>query len=305
MPKPRSVEDLSVDELRRLLVEKRRASRQGRLERFRRTGRVVELASDVGSPVLETIGTPGVVDTPAGQNYTRSRLRQVVDRFLLLIEIFAVLAFGYVVYSGVDVLRQLNRDFSTELQQPTLSPTPLILAVVLPGGHTPPDAQGRSEFNIAEIPEHLRPIYQSLADAPLPTPSVQQAVHIEIPAIDLGMTPIVQGDGKEQLKKGVGQHIGSANPGELGNVVLSAHNDIYGEIFRDLDKLQRGDLVILYTSQKAFTYVIGESPKVVEPTDVAVMAPTEDAVVTLISCYPYLVDNKRIIVRARLQGAGR
>jgi len=47
MPKTGSVEDLSVEELRRLLVEKRRASRQQRLERFRRTGRVVMVAPDV------------------------------------------------------------------------------------------------------------------------------------------------------------------------------------------------------------------------------------------------------------------
>jgi sortase A len=32
------------------------------------------------------------------------------------------------------------------------------------------------------------------------------------------------------------------------------------------------------------------------------MDPTEDAVVTLISCYPYRVDTHRIIVRGRLVG---
>jgi sortase A len=229
-----------------------------------------------------------------------------LDALLFIIEIGAVVALGYVIYSGLTILRDLNRESAAAmLDLPTLTPTPLIMAVVLPGGHIPPDAQGRTEFNIAEIPEHLRPIYQSLAEIPVPTPGPQQAQHIEIPAIGLKMAPIVQGDGEEQLKKGVAQHIGSANPGEQGNVVLSAHNDVYGELFRYLDQLQKGDLVVLYTSQKAYTYVVVDSPKVVEPTNVEVLAPTEDAVVTLISCYPYLVDNKRIIVRARLQGAGR
>ena len=37
MPKNKLPEDLSVEELRRLLVEKRRTSRQGRLEHFRKT----------------------------------------------------------------------------------------------------------------------------------------------------------------------------------------------------------------------------------------------------------------------------
>ena len=63
--------------------------------------------------------------------------------------------------------------------------------------------------------------------------------------------PVVQGDGWDELKKGVAQHIGSANPGEAGNVVLSAHNDVYGELFRNLDKLQPGDQVILYSAAQA------------------------------------------------------
>jgi len=112
--------------------------------------------------------------------------------------------------------------------------------------------------------------------------------------------PIVQGDGWEQLKKGVGQHIGSANPGEASNLVLSAHNDVFGEIFRNLDKLQPGDEVVLYTSQQSFSYTV-ETTMIVEPTQVEVMAPASDGVVTLISCYPYMVSNKRIVVIASLE----
>jgi sortase A len=102
------------------------------------------------------------------------------------------------------------------------------------------------------------------------------------------------------LKKGVAQHNGSADPGESGNMVLSAHNDVYGEIFRHLDKLQRGDEIIVYTATHSFTYKITDV-QIVKPTAVEVMAPTLDPTVTLISCYPYMVDNKRIIVQASLQ----
>jgi sortase A len=110
----------------------------------------------------------------------------------------------------------------------------------------------------------------------------------------------VQGDGWEQLKKGVGQNIGSTNPGQDGNVILSAHNDVYGELFRYLDKLQPGDQVVLYTQQRQYTYVVDRTA-VVEPTAVEVMASTGSPTVTLISCYPYLVDKQRIVVFARLQ----
>ncbi len=141
---------------------------------------------------------------------------------------------------------------------------------------------------------------QSLANLPAPTPGPQQAIQIDIPAINVHNWPIVQGDGWEQLKKGVGQHIGSANPGENGNVVLAGHDDVFGEVFRDLDKLQPGDQVILYTMQQQFIYIVTET-RIVEPSQVDVMNPTSDPTVTLISCYPYMVDNKRIVVFAKLQ----
>ncbi len=112
--------------------------------------------------------------------------------------------------------------------------------------------------------------------------------------------PVVQGDGWEQLKKGVGQHPGTANPGRSGNIVLSAHNDIFGEIFRDLDRLRPGDLVIVFTNQRSHTYIVVDN-EVVQPTAVEYLAPTAQPTVTLISCYPYLKDNLRIVVIARLQ----
>lgn len=47
MARRKAPEELSVEELRRLLVEKRRGARKERLEHFRRTGRVVTAAPDM------------------------------------------------------------------------------------------------------------------------------------------------------------------------------------------------------------------------------------------------------------------
>jgi sortase A len=142
-----------------------------------------------------------------------------------------------------------------------------------------------------------------LASIPIPTPGPEQAIQIQIPTIDVD-APVVQGDGWEQLKKGVAQHTGSANPGQSGNMVLSAHNDVFGEIFRHLDQLERGDQIIVYTPQHSFTYII-TNIQFVAPTDVEVMASTPNPTVTLISCYPYMVDNKRIVVQASLQSGNK
>jgi sortase A len=296
-----SPEDLSVEELRRLLVEKRRASRQERLERFRRTGRVVVLAPDTEGPVLEDLHSGAITapeETLAGPP-ERSRGKQFLDRLLLSVELLAVVGLLAVLLNGANLIRELNQEVVAALEQPTLTPTPLIVAVVLPSGHTPPTSPGGAQPNEAEIPGHLRPLVQSLASIPIPTPGPEQATRLQIPALGVD-APIVQGDAWEQLKKGVGQHVGTANPGETGNLVLSAHNDIFGEIFRDLDRLKAGDPVILYTNQRSYTYVVSGS-KIVEPTQVEVMEATSQPSVTLISCYPYLVDNQRIVVTARLQ----
>jgi sortase A len=300
MARKKAPEDLSVEELRRLLVEKRRGARKERLEHYRRTGRVVALAPelpDVTDRSAPVVDTPEETATPLPVPVTKRRT--VLDRVLLGVEVLAVIGLIGVIVNGLGLLRSLNREVAAALNPATATPTPLVMAVVLPSGHKPPDAQGNTAPNEEEIPEHLRPMVQSLANIPIPTAAPDQAIRIQIPAIKID-APVVQGDGWEQLKKGVAQHVGSANPGQDGNIVLSAHNDVYGELFRYLDKLAPGDQVILYTQQRQFTYVIDRTV-LVEPTAVEVMASTGGPTVTLISCYPYLVDKQRIVVFARLQ----
>jgi sortase A len=294
MARRKAPEELSVEELRRLLIEKRRGVRQERLEHYKRTGRVVDVEPDSMVPVVDT-----PEDSSDQPQVEASKRRKVTDRILLAVEILAVVGLVGVLISGFGVLRDLNEEVASALIQETFTPTPLVMAVVLPSGHTPPDAQGNTRPNDAEIPEHLRPMVQSLASISIPTPAPDQAIRIQIPAIDVD-APIVQGDGWEQLKKGVGQNIGSANPGQNGNIVLSAHNDVYGELFRNLDHLAPGDQVIVYSQQRQHIYVVDRT-EIVEPTAVEVMASTGNPTVTLISCYPYLVNNKRIVVFARLQ----
>ncbi len=295
-------EELSEQELRRLLLDKRRVARRQRLERFRRTGRAVMLAPDLPPAALEEWRTSPLDETPKESllpESARSPRRRWMDRILLVVEILAVLGLAGILFNGMGLLRTLNQEVAAALQQPTLSPTPLITAVVLPSGHTPPTSPGGAQPNEAEIPEHLRPLVQSLANLPIPTRGPEQAIRIQIPSIQVD-APVVQGDGWDQLKKGVGQYIGSANPGQTGNVVLSGHNDVYGEVFKRLDELEPGNTIIIFTINRQYVYVVSGS-QIVEPTQVEVMAPTSDPTLTLISCYPYLIDNKRIVVFAKLQ----
>lgn len=305
MRKVKSPEELSIDELRQLLVEKRRKVRMEHLERFRNTGRVITLAPELENPPLDHLHSDTQADADLNdlQVPHRERAKHTLDRFLLAIEVLAVIGLIYVIYSGIRILRDLNTQFAQSLIPSTLTPTPLIVPMILPSGHTPPNSPGGAQPNEAEIPAHLLPLYQSMAVIPIPTPGPEQAIQIQIPSISVD-APVVQGDGWEQLKKGVAQHPGSADPGQTGNMVLSAHNDVFGEIFRHLDQLERGDQIIINTPQHSFTYSI-TNIQIVKPTDVEVMASTPNPTITLISCYPYMVDNQRIVVQASLQNGNK
>jgi len=232
--------------------------------------------------------------------------RWAANRLLLFLEIGVVVGLLILAFRLWSTSRELNQEIAeVQLAQvqsvalPTATAAPIIGVAVLPSGHKPPiDGRPPEPGEAGEIPSHLLPIIDSYVPPPIPTPGPEQARRIQIPVINVDK-PIVQGDAWEQLKKGVGQHVGSVQPGQDGNIVLSAHNDIYGEIFRHLDKLKPGDEVIISTERRSYTYVIRDID-VVEPTDVGVMSPTEHASTTLISCYPYLVNNKRIVVFADL-----
>ncbi|MBF8282599.1 MAG: hypothetical protein HW378_1514 [Anaerolineales bacterium] len=276
-----------------MLAEKKRAAREARLAKYRETGRALPA---IGTGPDSRLNEARPAPTP------RSLVRRLFDIFLLVVEVGAVVGLIYVLYNGANILQRLNEDAAQVIAEgvPTPVPTPLVTAVVLPSGHTPPDpTTGEARPNDAEIPENLRPLVQSFPAPVIPTQGPTQAVQIVIPAIDVN-APVVQGDGWEQLKKGVAQHLGTPDPGQPGNIVLSAHNDIFGQIFRRLDELAPGDEVQLHTASQVFVYVI-TGAKVVEPTEVSVMAPTAHPSLTLISCYPYLVDDHRIVVFADLK----
>lgn len=326
-PDRRRVDELSVTELEQILYRKKHDQRRLRLRRLKNAGRVVEVAGmpppnpdpppllaaspTAAGALRHYVVTPNgnAPAAPASAPPRQINLRWVFDKTLVLVEIGAFLAFLFLVFSFLDTRQELNQELaqlqnqeSQELALPTMTPTPIIGVAILPSGHKPP-VEGRppEPGEAGNIPDHLLPIINAYAPPPIPTPGPEQARRLQIPALNIDK-PIVQGDDWEQLKKGVGQHIDSAQPGQEGNLVLSAHNDIYGEIFRHLDRLKPGDEIIISTERQAYRYMVRKID-VVPPTAVEVMAPTDYPSATLISCYPYLVNDKRIVVFADLVGA--
>lgn len=267
----RPVDSLSINELEELLYLRRQAERAG------------------GGP---------------GQASRRPVRRGPLDFLLLLLEVGAVAGLLVAAFSGLNALQTLNAEAGVAQALPTFTPprpTPLIRMAILPDGHTPPTAGEEAQPLVASLPAgvtYLVTPLPPLPPVPPPTPGPESPRRMAIPAIRVD-APVVQGIEWEQLKQGIGQVVNTALPGQVGNGVYAAHNDTYGEIFRHLDQLKPGDEIVLYTATRSFRYVVRET-KIVAPTEVQVMDPTPTATLTLISCYPYLVDRWRIVVFADL-----
>jgi sortase A len=335
----RPVDELSIEELERVLAIKRREDRQQKLDRMKRAGRTVSDNNGVkqhppqeailAAPAVPSSQSPAVeakaptntdsaprfedaLDDIPNVDPERDRFwKAFVNQALLLVEVLAVAGLIYLGYTLIQSIGRLEQETASAQQLadeqriaalPTIAPTPQLRLeqVVLPGGHTPPTSPGGPQFNLNEIPSNLLPVVQSqLFQPPVSrAPRTDEtALRLIIPKLELDSS-IVQGTDWEALKQGVGQLQNGVDPtDDQGNVVFSAHNDIYGELFRYLDQLEAGDRLQVQTQTKIFTYEV-TGWDVHEPTDVHVLDARAGATLTLISCYPYQVDDKRIVVFA-------
>lgn len=119
---------------------------------------------------------------------------------------------------------------------------------------------------------------------------------LQIPSIKLD-APVYEGTSDILLKKGLGWYKESASPGE-GNTAIAGHRDIYGSWFKDLDKLNIGDEIILEFQQTEFLYRV-ESVFITEANDWSVILPHDENILTLTTCHPLGSSTHRLIVKAK------
>jgi sortase A len=114
----------------------------------------------------------------------------------------------------------------------------------------------------------------------------------------LGVSVIVaEGVDQGTLRRAAGHIPGTAQPGEAGNVAISAHRDTF---FRPLRNIRQNDVVRVTTMAGNYDYRV-VATKITEPSDVSVLASNGQQTLTLITCYPfYFVGSapKRFIVQA-------
>ncbi|MEO8594758.1 MAG: class D sortase [Candidatus Solibacter sp.] len=119
---------------------------------------------------------------------------------------------------------------------------------------------------------------------------------IEVPRLKLSAI-VLEGSDSKTLSLGVGRIPETSEPGEPGNVVLGGHRDTF---FRPLSGIREGDAIRLVTAEGSYRYSV-DWTTVVDPEDNAVLKPTPQPSLTLVTCYPFHYVGpapRRFIVRA-------
>jgi sortase A len=121
---------------------------------------------------------------------------------------------------------------------------------------------------------------------------------LTIPKIALKV-PVFNGTEELTLNRGVGRIIGTAKPGQGGNIGIAGHRDGF---FLGLKDIRIGDRIELETPDQRTVFAV-DSIKIVLPEDVGVLKPSDHPMLTLVTCYPfYYIGHapKRYIVRAAI-----
>lgn len=132
---------------------------------------------------------------------------------------------------------------------------------------------------------------------------------LKIKKINIDAPIVLNMDGKDEetynkaLESGVAHMLGTALPGEEGNIVIFGHSSKpkkyignYGAVFANINDLSIGDILeINSTNRETFKYKI-EQKLLVDGKDVSYIQPTTDDRLTISTCWPIGSDKSRMIL---------
>lgn len=121
---------------------------------------------------------------------------------------------------------------------------------------------------------------------------------LAIPRIGLEV-PVFEGTDDLILNRGAGRIVGTARPGQAGNIGIAGHRDGF---FRGLKDIRSGDRIELRAPSGESVYRVDDI-EIVQPTDVTVLRNRANPSLTLVTCYPfYFVGDapQRYIVHASI-----
>jgi LPXTG-site transpeptidase (sortase) family protein len=167
----------------------------------------------------------------------------------------------------------------------------------------------RSRPVAARMPGEEQPTWPA-ASSP-PTAIVIPKINVDADVVEVGFE-MKEENGEtvtlwEVADFAAGFHRGSAYPGHPGNIVIAGHNNIRGRVFRHLLDLIPGDDVYLYVGRQEYHYQVEQRLLIKEkgvPWEVRLenaqwLQPTREERLTLVSCWPFIDPDHRVIVTAR------
>jgi sortase A len=128
---------------------------------------------------------------------------------------------------------------------------------------------------------------------------------LDIPKIRLDNKVIVEGVGRDELRKGPGHVPSTVLPGQDGTFGVSGHRTTYGAPFYRLNELAKGDTITVVTQGAIYTYTVTRTA-IVRPTDTQVLDNVNGpdgkpkATITLTTCHPRYSARQRLIVFGNL-----
>jgi len=124
---------------------------------------------------------------------------------------------------------------------------------------------------------------------------------LDIPKIQLDNKVVVEGVGRDELRKGPGHVPSTVLPGQDGTFGISGHRTTYGAPFYRLNELAKGDTITVITKEAIYTYTVTRTA-IVRPTDTQVLDNVEGpdgkpkASISLTTCHPRYSARQRPIV---------
>jgi sortase A len=124
---------------------------------------------------------------------------------------------------------------------------------------------------------------------------------LDIPRIQLDNKVVVEGVGRDELRKGPGHVPSTVAPGQPGTFGISGHRTTYGAPFYRLDELAKGDTITVVTREAIYTYTVTRTA-IVRPVDTQVLDNVRGAdgglkpTITLTTCHPRYSARQRLVV---------
>ena len=140
---------------------------------------------------------------------------------------------------------------------------------------------------------------------------VAESIDLDSPVVEIGWKQIMQNSQLtnvwEVAEYAAGWHKNSLLPGQGGNIVLSGHHNIKGEVFRYIVDLEPGAIISLLTGDQHHDYAVVDKfivkdkgePEAVRRENAKWVGPFNEERVTLVTCWPYTNNTHRVIVIAK------